>query len=275
MQAVNAPKNQAPVPDDGDEFAAIFDSPLGPNLEQSQLPMVEDLDEDPFIPLSRKISLSPLHDESVAASASELLYADLTEKTRLLELAQKEAEEYKMKCNALKSSLSAAKKRQRPQAPPATPVPAVHPDAAPKKRPSPSSDEPKADVAPDKPSANESDDEVPPPEPPALQPLAKERARPFQLLGSILCGYKDEQVTPGSEELPFDLCAELCKEEASEVSAWDLPTCKRMHEAVLSALKLVYRKLVSLDIGFDRYIAPEYIMFSSLASYVHLSAQKG
>ena len=236
--------------DDGAEFAAIFDSPLGPNLAQPQLPMVDDFDEDSFVPLSQKISLSPLHDESVAASASELLYADLTEKTRLLELAQKEANEYKMKCNALKSSLSAAKKRQRPQPPPATPVPAVDPDAAPKKRPSPSSDEPKAHVANDKPPAHESDDEVPPPEPPALQPVAKERVRPFQLLGSILCGYKDEKVTPGSEELPFDLCAELCKEEASEVSAWDLPTCKRMHKAILSALKLVYRKLTGIILSW-------------------------
>ena len=242
------------MPIDGDELAAIFGSPLGPNLEVSQLPMVDDLDEDSFIPLSQKLSLSPLHDESVAASASELLYADLTEKTRLLELAQKEAKEYKVKCQALKSSLSAAKKRQRPQAPQVTPVPAVDPDAAPKKRPSPSSDDPKVNAAPKVPSADESDDDVPPPEPPALQPVAKERARPFQLLGSILCGYKDEQVVPGSEELPFDLCAELCKEEASEVSAWDPPTCKRMHNAVLSALKLVYRKFVDIAIFMGRNI---------------------
>ena len=240
MQVAFAANPQASVAEGDDEFAAIFDSPVGLHAEQSQLPMVEDLDEDSFVPLGQKLSLSPLHNESVAASASELLYSELTEKTRLLELAKQEAQEFKSKCLALKSSLSAVKKRQRQDAQPVTPEPAVDPDAAPKKKPSPSNDEPKAGLAPAELPANESDDEVPPPEPPALQPVAKECVRPFQLLGSILCGYKDDKVVPGSEELPFDLCAELCKEEASEVSAWDPATCKRMHEAVLSALRLVY-----------------------------------
>ena len=233
-------KPQASAVNECDEFAAIFDMPVDLDVDESQLPPVVDLDEDSFIPLSQKLSLSPLHNESVAASASELLYSELTEKTQLLKLAQKETQVYKAKCQALLTSLAASKKRQRPNDPVSTPEASADPDEAPKKKPSPSNEEPIKGARPSEVNENDSDDEVLPPEPPALQPLEKERARPFQLLGSILCGYKDDKIVPGSEELPFDLCAELCKEEANEVSAWDSSTCQRMHEAILSALKLVY-----------------------------------
>ena len=47
-----------------------------------------------FIPLSQKVSFSPMLDESLSASASELLYSELTEKNELLKKAQSEAREY-------------------------------------------------------------------------------------------------------------------------------------------------------------------------------------
>lgn len=200
---------------------------------------VEDLDEDSFLPLSQKVSLSPLNDESVAACASELLYSELSERTNQLKLAQKEIREYKLKCRALTSSLSESKKRYRIEAANQATDPELEADAAPKKRPSPSSDGSNDKPPPARPQSD-SDDEVPPPEPPPLEPVKSEKVRPFQRLGSVLCGYKDDQVVPGTGELPFDLCAELCKEEAEEVAAWDNSTCLSMHDAIMSALKLVY-----------------------------------
>ena len=225
---------------EADEFASLFDAPVGAVTEDSQMAQVEDLDETAFLPLSQKVSLSPLHEESVAASASELLYSELSDRTNQLKLAQKEVQEYKLKCRALMSSLSETKKRVRVEAAAMTPDPDQEDDAAPKKRPSPSNEESASKQPPPAVAGDNSDDEVPPPEPPPLEPVSTEKVRPFQRLGSILCGYKDDQVTPGSEDLPFDLCAELCKEEAEEVAAWDSTTCESMHDAVMSALRLVY-----------------------------------
>ena len=204
---------------------------------------VEDLDENLF-PLSQKVSPSPLREESVAASASELLFSELTEKTKLLELARKETQELKLKYRALMSASSASKKRQRECVPPQASAAVDEPDEAPKKKPSP--DMAKAPPKPKVPeqSLSDSDDEVPPPEPPPLpsrRPVAAaEKTRLFEQLSSVLCAYKDDRIKPGSQELPFDICAELCREEAESVAAWDSSTRRRLHRAVISALRLVY-----------------------------------
>ena len=65
------------------------------------------LDEELF-PFSQKLSLTPLHDEEVSVSASEFLYSELsdkkselTAKNKLLQRAQEEVREYKLKCDAL------------------------------------------------------------------------------------------------------------------------------------------------------------------------------
>ena len=204
---------------------------------------VEDLDEN-FLPFSQKDDLPPPIEESVAASASELLFSELTEKTKQLELAKKEALEYKLKYDALMSASSSSKKRQRSAVPPQAAAAAIEPDEAPKKKPSP--DVPKAPPKHEVPkqSLSDSDDEVPPPEPPPLaskQPAAAANdARLFDQLNSVLCAYKDNKIKPGSPELSFEVCAELCREEAESVAAWKPSTRKRMHRAVISALRLVY-----------------------------------
>ena len=233
---------EAPI-DVDDEFRNLFDLPEAGCPELPDGVEVEDVDEK-FFPLSQKDSLPPPLDESVAASASELLFSELTEKTKLLELAQKEIRDYKLKYDALMSASSASKKRQRNVVPPQAAAAAPEPDEAPRKKPSPEVEKapPKPEVP--KQSLSDSDDEVPPPEPP---PLASEQPAPtanktrlFEQLNSVLCAYKDKQIKPGSKELPFEICAELCKEEAEAVAAWNLGTRRRRHRAVISALRLVY-----------------------------------
>ena len=213
-----------------------------------------------FLPLSQKLSLSPLHDEEVSASASELLYSELTEKSELLKRAQNEAREYKLKCEALLSSLSESKKRQRDDARAARGAAGgTGPDEAPKKKHSPENKLPAeappapspAPVAPPpmlpakpkasalEPSVSHSDDEVPAPhqQPPQID---FEFEKPYERLHSILCAYKARQIMPGSAELPFDLCALMCKEEVENVKHWSTSTCASYHAAVISALGLVY-----------------------------------
>ena len=209
----------------------------------------EPLSEEAFLPLSQKLSLSPLHDEEVSASASELLYSELSDKkseldqkSKLLEEAHEQVREYKLKCEALASSLSASKKRQREEA--QGRLPEAHADAAPRKKPSPEHapkvPKPVAQKAADVAApANLSDDEVPPPTPKPVV-LDFKFANPYERLQSILCAYKAKQVIPGSDELPFDLCALIVKEEADAVEKWSKRTCSEFHEPVIAALKLVY-----------------------------------
>ena len=201
---------------------------------------VEDLDEDQFLAFSQKVSLSPVHEESVAASASELLFSELSEKTRLLNLAKKEVEEYKLKYQALLSAPSASQKRQRDAVPPQAAAASCEADEAPKKKHSPEVAKAPEKSPPAGATLSDSDDEVPPPLPDKPTIVATTKARPFEQLNSVLCAYKDKKIVPGSEELPFDICTELCKEEADAVEAWDQSTRKRYHRAVISALRLVY-----------------------------------
>ena len=56
--------------------------------------------------------------DSVPASASELLLSDLSKKTKLLRIAQKEAHRYKLRCEALASQLNLAKSARESQSPP-------------------------------------------------------------------------------------------------------------------------------------------------------------
>ena len=90
-------------------------------------------------------------------------------------------------------------------------------------------------------SGSSSDDDIDiPPAVPSQKAEAAPKSRLFQQLNSLLCAYKDGKVNPGSKELPFDICAELCKEEAESVKAWDSATRKHFHPHVISALKIVY-----------------------------------
>ena len=219
-----------------------------------------DSDDDSFLSddlasISQK-ELPPQIDEaSMPASASELLLADLSEKTRLLRIARQKARQYKLKCEALASQVSSAKKRQRDQL--STPLSASADDeevANPAKKHSP---ENKAILsAPDlvDTSDSESDDDVSPPiEAPEEKPVQKM----FQKLNSLLCAYKDKQVKPGSHNLPFDLCAEMCKEEAEAVQKWDANAQRYFHPAIISALRLVYPNKVDSWFGSNFLKSPK------------------
>lgn len=185
-------------------------------------------------------------EESLATSASEVLFAELSEKTKLLQIAQVKADEYKRRCDALSSKLSASKKRQRdePLRPAATAADSSFEN--PKKKPSPeSAGLPTSVVSPAVlpvgTFAQDSDDDVPLPSD-GTDKSAKMKAhdRLFEELRSVLCGYKDKQIVPGSKALPFEVCADMCKDEAAEVLKWTPSEKKRRHKNVLSAIKLVY-----------------------------------
>jgi hypothetical protein len=92
---------------------------------------------------------------------------------------------------------------------------------------------PAADVA--------SDDDVPiAVENDELAASAQEPQRRFEGLHSVLCAYKDGKLKPGSVNLPFDICAELCRDEAELTKAWPPEEKARLLPCVVSALRLVY-----------------------------------
>ena len=93
---------------------------------------------DSLAPLSQKHLPLATDESSMPASASELLLSDLSEKTRLLRIARKKARQYKMRCEALSSQMSFARKRQRDQTDLAqTASETAAEGAAPAKKPSP------------------------------------------------------------------------------------------------------------------------------------------
>ena len=202
---------------------------------------------------------------SVAASASELLFDDLSEKTKLLRIASMEADQYKKRCLALAAELASVKKRSRSSAKIDAPAPGDATPEVPKKKRSPpeaTRSEKRAaqhvDQVPNKgqtkqplPSAamaskvsKDSDDEVPAPA--AVLPAAPPRAKAFEDLSSILCAYKDkdrpasEKIVPGSADLPFNVCADLCRDEVQAIHSWSNAELARFHPAILSALRVVY-----------------------------------
>ena len=201
---------------------------------------------------------------SVSASASELLFEDLSEKTRLLKIAEKQADDYKKKCEALSAELVSAKKRNRDAAqivtapvsdveaekkrsPPASSAASVA--AAPPSRPtsgrraSRKKSTPRAATVSGPKIADNSDDDVPAPVPHARPTPPK--GREFEMLHSVLCAYKDDSNTdmvPGSPDLPFELCAELlCRDKVEAISRWSKAEKARFHPVVISALHLVYK----------------------------------
>ena len=210
--------------------------------EDSQEDSVDSLDE---IPLAQPNPVLHEDAEALSTSASEILFAELSEKTELLKIAQVKAEEYKSRCDALASKLSASKKRQRDESSSRSAQLNPSADVNPKKKASPETAESTTSVVPPKPLpvgafAQDSDDDVPMPGSSSKSPPEKPNNRLFESLQSILCGYKDKKICPGSKNLPFEICAEMCKEEADEMLKWNLADKRRMHKSVLSAIRLVY-----------------------------------
>ena len=210
--------------------------------EDSREDSIDSLDQ---VPLSQPCN-SREDAESQATSASEFLFAELSEKTKLLQIAQVRADEYKRRCDALTSKLSSSKKRQRDELSSAMAPGKPSDDENPKKKSSPEAAGLPPSVTPREPLpvgafTQDSDDDVPLPRDGASKaPPKKANNRLFEALHSVLCGYKDKQIVPGSKDLPFEVCAEMCKEEAAEVLKWTPSEKKLRHQNVLSAIKLVY-----------------------------------
>lgn len=203
---------------------------------------------------------------SVSASASELLFDDLSEKTKLLAIASKKAEEYKKRCLALAAELASTKKRTRtdalidnPQSDPATverpkkkrsppePTSVIAPATRSAPRVSGKKSSKKSSPKPPEPAvsgmaSSNSDDDVPAP---SAQPnVAATGAKEFEVLSSVLCAYKDESnttVVPGSPSLPYDVCADLCRDEVKSIKKWNKQEKARFHPAIISALHIVYK----------------------------------
>ena len=202
---------------------------------------LDDLEE--VIPLSQRSAGSPPPllevDESLPASAAELLYDELSKKTKLLRIAVQEAHQFKRCYESLSAKLKSKKKRSRDE-PNSLATPNV--DAAPVKRPSPDPPVvPIASTAGD--PSSKSDDEVALPAPvnSSADHRPKKNNKLFEQLHSILCGYKDKKIRPGSTNLPFEICVELCNDEIGRIEKeWGPAECARFHKPILSALRLVY-----------------------------------
>ena len=203
---------------------------------------LDDLEE--VIPLSQKSADSPPPllevDESLPASATDLLYEELSKKTKLLRIAVQEAHQFRRSYEKLSAKIKSKKKRSRDE-PSVSATPEA--EATPKKRPSPDPPvEPTARTAGD--PSSKSDDEVALPAPvdaSAKNPRPKSNNKPFEELNSILCAYKDKKIRPGSTNLPFEICVELCNEEIERVEKdWGPAERTRFHKPILSALRLVY-----------------------------------
>ena len=200
------------------------------------------------LPFTQPLPIIPTAPESIPESASELLLEDLTEKIEQLRtanekarVATEKADRFKFRCDALSSQLVQSNKRAREAI--------EHPKVAelagtpdnPKKRPSPEvARTPKPGAGID-PLAGMSDDEVPPPiVTPSIEPPSKEACRKFTELNSVLCGYKDKQIVPGSTDLPFEICADLCRDEAGMMLSLSSFQLSNLRPAIVSALQLVY-----------------------------------
>ena len=181
-------------------------------------------------------------DNPPSVSASELLLADLNEKAELLRVANAKALQFEARCSALKHKLAESRKRQREAESRAPPGAGATDDSeAPRKRPSPDPPAVKAAITSTAGLGENSDDDVPLPAP-APPPTAKTSLyeKPFEVLQSILCAYKDGKIVPGADNLPFDMCVELCQDEIASITSWSKATCVKNHQAVLAALELVY-----------------------------------
>ena len=87
-----------------------------------------------------------------------------------------------------------------------------------------------------------SDDDVPAPIPDtgSVDCTTGEVGREYEGLNSILCAYKMGAIEPGVGSMTHKVCAEVCSDEATAVSAWSREKVLRFHPMILSALKVVY-----------------------------------
>ena len=172
--------------------------------------------------------------QSIAGSASAQLKKDLDRKAELLREANKKAEAFRLRCEALESKLKESrKKRKSPDAPKAS---AKEPESLPRppKKAKPFKDIIGAAEAPDN---GDTDDEVPSPDEAKLSNSNKL----YEGLNSILCAYKSGKVTPSTDgNITFKMVAELCEEDAINASKWSKHSIVQRHPMVLSALRLVY-----------------------------------
>ena len=207
---------------------------------------------------------------SIAQSAEEQMRVDLLAKQRLLLLAQKNAAEFKRRLAEAtarleqqesinrshsakaKSKIIGSKRKSTAAAEPHEDV-ATEPDNSPSppkrsKRAGPFKDVMAVGLSHHEHEPDSSEEEAPAPDGDSQDDddcaAAKDEA--YKGLHSILCAYKDKsnkEVDPRDEsnEITFEVCAELCEEETAETAKWSQSEIVNRHPMIISALKLVYK----------------------------------
>jgi hypothetical protein len=178
--------------------------------------------------------------------------ASLSKKDKLLTSANREAAEYKKRCEALASQLAISNQKRK-----ATPPIEASPEESPSP-PKKSKAKAKAKaVAKPKPSApsladivgpsiSKSDDDVSVTSDldEAHLSIAPDESLhdEFRGLKSIVCAYKLGDIEPSSSEdgITFGVCAEICEDEAKAAHNWSSSEREIYHPMVISALRIIY-----------------------------------
>ena len=191
-----------------------------------------------FPDVDSNVAPSDLKAWSIAPSAEEQARVDLETQTNLRKVAEQRAAEISARCSALQEKLDAEKakssrKRKTPDTEATVPVPRT------RKKPSPI--QPLLDLMASQPppltqESDQSDDEVPEPD------EAGAKKPTFHQLNSILCEYKDGNISPSFDgEFPYKICAEMCTEEADDILNWSPIQKQQRRPMIISALRLTYK----------------------------------
>jgi len=210
------------------------------------------------IPLSQApSSISQWSDSAMSmparvASANSQLMATISKKDKLLTSANREAAEYKKRCEALASQLAISKQKRK-----ATPPIEASPEESPSP-PKKSKAKAKANVmakpmarAPTLanlvgPNTSKSDDDVSVTSDLDEAQLSNSPDESlddkFKGLKSIVCAYKLGDIEPSAAKdgITFGVCAEICEEEAKAAHSWSSHERKTYHPMVISALRIIY-----------------------------------
>ena len=197
-----------------------------------------------FPDVDSNVAPSDLKEWSIAPDdAAAQAEADLATQTNLRKIAEQRATEIQARCKALQSKLQAAMRKKRKAkaiAAESSGAAATVPEVSPKKRATPSP-QPLTDIMASQlpaspPDDSKSDDEVGTPE----ETYAKQPT--FEQLNSILCEYKAGRVCPTFDgNISFQLCAELCEEEADEIDGWSAEEKLARRPMIISALRITYK----------------------------------
>ena len=190
-------------------------------------------------------------DSSIPASASDMLVKRIEQQNKEIAKANLLLKKQKDREIQLLRQLATASQKSPAISPPlpssesaAAQIPSTQP-RRPSKRKSPGSNgdnpidfsQPSQPYGPSSPS---SDDEVPD-LPAPKKKVATPRKNLYQGLHSILCSYKSKKIKPGTGNLTFSICAEICGKEADSVRKWTKDQKVQRQRMIISALHLVYK----------------------------------